>query len=92
MSKSTGDDVPVRPIDRILATMALGLLIVSVGCFFAIMIGTATMGGAGSAEFGTGAWPVVSIVVYIAPILAFLLMMTVLIRSFVRRARANRAR
>ncbi|MFT4211504.1 MAG: multidrug ABC transporter ATPase [Microbacterium sp.] len=87
MSKPAADDVPVRPIDRIFATIALGLLIVSVACFFSIMIGTAA-----GAQFGTGVWPVVGVVTYVAPILAFAFMLTVLIRSFVRRARANRAR
>jgi FtsH-binding integral membrane protein len=86
-TRSPGDDVPVRRIDRLLAFMSLGLLVLSVGCFFAIMIGTSA-----GADFSSGVWPVVGILVYIAPILAFLLMFTVLIMSFVRRARANRSR
>jgi hypothetical protein len=79
-------DVPVRRIDRILSFSALGLLVLSVVCFFAIMIGTAT-----HAEFNQGIWPVIGIIVYIAPIVAFGMIMAVVIMSFVRRSRANRA-
>ncbi|MEZ3161670.1 multidrug ABC transporter ATPase [Microbacterium sp. BWT-B31] len=79
------EDVPIRRVDRILAFMSLGLLVLSVVCFFAIMIGSAS-----GADFSSGVWPVLGVVVYIAPILAFLLLLTVLIMSFVRRARANR--
>jgi len=82
---SPREDVPIRRIDRILSFMSLGLLVLSIVCFFAIMLGSAA-----NADFSTGVWPVIGIVVYIAPILAFLLLLTVLIMSFVRRARANR--
>jgi FtsH-binding integral membrane protein len=87
MSKPTDGDVPIQRLDRILATMSLGLLVLSVACFFAIMIGSAN-----GADFHSGVWPAVSFVVYFAPILAFIMMLTVIIRAFVRRARANRAR
>ena len=87
MSKPSNGDVPIQRLDRVLATMSLGLLVLSVGCFFAIMIGSSA-----GADFSAGAWPAVSIVVYYAPILAFAMMLTVIIRAFVRRARANRAR
>ncbi|MGP3534855.1 multidrug ABC transporter ATPase [Microbacterium sp. RD1] len=84
-TRTPGEDLPVRRIDRILAFMSLGLLLLSVICFFAIMIGSAAR-----ADFGTGVWPTVGVVVYIAPILAFVLLITVLVMSLVRRARANR--
>jgi hypothetical protein len=80
-----GEDVPVRRIDRILAFMSLGLLALSIVCFFAIMIAST-----GDTDFSTGVWPVIGTVVYIAPIVAFLLLIAVLIMSFVRRSRANR--
>ncbi|MFE7844231.1 multidrug ABC transporter ATPase [Microbacterium sp. NPDC057407] len=80
-----GEDVPVRRIDRILAFMSLGLLVLSIVCFFAIMIGSAS-----GADMSGGVWPLIGVVVYIAPIVAFALMLAVLIMSFVRRARANR--
>ncbi|MFV0375491.1 multidrug ABC transporter ATPase [Microbacterium sp.] len=87
-TRNSGNDLPVRPIDRILAFMSLGLLALAIVCFFAIMIGSAT--GMEHADFAGGVWPAVSATVYIAPILAFLMLMTVLISTFVRRARANR--
>ena len=80
-------DVPVRRIDRILSYAALGLLVLSVVCFFAIIAGTAA-----KAKFDQGLWPTVGIVVYVAPILGFLLILTVLFMSFVRRSRANKVR
>lgn len=86
MSTNTpGEDVPVRRIDRVLAFMSLGLLALSIICFFAIMIGSAS-----GADMRAGIWPLVGVLVYVAPIIAFALMLAVLIMSFVRRARANR--
>lgn len=82
------EDVPVRRIDRILAFMSLGLLVLSVACFLAIMIATAT--GSDHEDFGTGFWPVVGVVVYTAPPLAFVMMVALIIMAFTRRARANR--
>lgn len=88
--KPAGEDVPVRRIDRILAAMALGLMILSVICFAAIIIGGAT--GMDHDDYGQGLWPVVGTVVYIAPAAGFILLMIVLISTFVRRARANKGR
>ena len=68
--------------DRIM----LGLLALSVISFFAILIGSAS-----HADFSVGLWPAVGIIVYVAPILAFAMLLTVLIMTFVRRARANRS-
>lgn len=82
------DDVPVRRIDRILAFMSLGLLVLSIACFFSIMIGTAS--GLEQADFSTGLWPVVTVIVWAGPIIAFAMILFILISSFVRRARANR--
>lgn len=93
MSPSTPpsrDDLPVRRIDRILAFMSLGLLVLSIVCFIAIMIGTAT--GLEYADFQGGVWPLVSALLYVAPIVAFLLLLAVLIMTFVRRARADKGR
>ncbi len=86
-TQTSGDDVPVRRIDRVLSFMSLGLLALSIVCFVAIMIASTQ-----DADFSAGIWPAVGILVYIAPILAFLLLMTVLAMSFVRRARANKGR
>lgn len=84
-TKKSDGDLPVRTIDRVLATMSLGLLALSVICFFAILIGSAM-----KADFSTGLWPTIGILVYVAPIIAFLMLLAVLIMTFVRRARANR--
>jgi hypothetical protein len=87
MSTNTpGEDVPVRRIDRILAFMSLGLLVLSILSFFAIMFASAS-----GADMASGIWPLVGVLVYIAPIIAFGMILAVLIMSFVRRARANRA-
>ena len=85
MSTNPSGDVPVRRIDRILAFMSLGLLVLSIVSFFAIMIASAS-----GADMRTGIWPIVGVLVYIAPIVAFALLLAVLIMSFVRRSRANR--
>jgi cation transporter-like permease len=82
------EDLPVRRIDRILAFSSLGLLLLSVVCFVAIMIGSAV----GGQDFGTGLWPVIGVFVYVAPIAAFLLLAAVLIMSFVRKGRQGRGR
>lgn len=82
-----GDDVPVRRIDRILAFMSLGLLVQSIVCFFAIIVGSSA-----GADMGSGLWPTIGVIVYIAPPVAFGCLLAVLIMSFVRRARANKAR
>ncbi len=79
--------MPMPRLDRILATMALGLVVLTIACFIAIMIGA----GAG-VDAHSGVWPAVSFVVYFAPIVAVLLMLTVIVLAIVRRARANRAR
>ena len=84
MSSSDGD-IPVRRIDRVLAFISLGLLALAVLCFFAVIIGSSS-----GASMGQGVWPTISFLVLIAPPVAFVALLTVLIMSFVRRARANR--
>ena len=37
-TRTPGGDVPIRRLDRILAFMSLGLAVVSIVCFFAIII------------------------------------------------------
>jgi FtsH-binding integral membrane protein len=87
VSKPANDDAPIGRLDRVLAFMSLGLLSLSILCFIAIFIGSAT-----GADFSSGVWPAVGVTVYIAPILAFGFMLAVLVRSFIRRARANKGR
>lgn len=84
-TRSPGGDLPVRRIDRILAFMSLGLIVLSIVCFFVIMIGSA----AGVGTTG-GLWQTIAVVPLIALPVAFAMMITVLVMSFVRRARANK--
>ncbi|MBT9605792.1 multidrug ABC transporter ATPase [Microbacterium sp.] len=88
MSTRTPDgDVPIRRVDRILAFMSLGLLILSIACFFAVIIGSAA-----GADMSSGVWPTVGVLIYVAPPVAFACLVAVLTMSFVRRARANKGR
>lgn len=84
-TQNSRDDLPVRPIDRVLSFMSLGLLVLSIVAFLGIIFASSA-----GADMSTGIWPTVGILVYIAPVLAFLLLLAVLIMSFVRRSRANR--
>ena len=75
--------------ERILAYMFIGVIGLSIICFFAVMI--ATFSGVSREEMGTGIWPlVVSLPLFGLP-LAFVLLIALLIINGVRRARASRA-
>jgi TRAP-type C4-dicarboxylate transport system permease small subunit len=87
MSAPQQSDLPARRIDSVLAITGLSLLVLSVICFFAIIIATPA-----GAHFDTPFWRVVGILVYVAPILGFSLLIFVVLSSFVRRSRANRGR
>lgn len=89
MSSNAPADPPVRRIDRILAFMALGIAVLSVLCFFAIMISTAA--GMQHADYATGVWPVVAAVPMIGLPVAFALILVLLVMSFVRRGKAGRS-
>ena len=79
-------DARTQRIDALLAYVALGLAALSVGCFFAIIIGTAV--GMGQDDFTAGAWPVIAgLPMYGLP-LAFAMIIALLIRNFVRKGRA----
>ena len=86
--RTPSDDLPVRRIDRILAFMSMGLLLLSIVCFVAIIVGTSS--GMKQSDFGAGIWPTVAALVNVAPILAFLLLVTVLIMTFIRKARVGK--
>ena len=83
---TSGANVPIRRIDRILAYISLGLAIVAIVCFFAVIIARP----AGVTDFSQGLWPLVVVFPLIALPTAFILIVVLLIMSFVRRARANR--
>ncbi|PWC06921.1 multidrug ABC transporter ATPase [Mycetocola zhujimingii] len=78
----------ISRFERVLAFMLLGLVILSVGTFLAIIIGT--WQGMGSSDFASGIWPVVVMVPYIGLPLAFILLITLMITSVVRRSRDNK--
>ena len=81
-----GANVPIRRIDRILAYISLGLAVVAIGCFFAVIIARP----AGVTDFSEGLWPLIVVFPLIALPTAFILIVVLLIMSFARRARANR--
>jgi hypothetical protein len=83
---SPGANVPVRRIDRILAYMSLGLALVALVCFFAVLIARP----AGVTDFTAGIWPAVVVFPLVALPVAFILIVVLRIMSFGRRARANR--
>ncbi|MFT4259213.1 multidrug ABC transporter ATPase [Microbacterium sp.] len=78
----------IRRVDRALAFCALALIAASIAGFVSIMVGTAN--GMDAAAFGEGAWPFIASILYWGPPLAFILIITLLIMSFVRKGRAAR--
>jgi hypothetical protein len=83
---SPGQNMPVRRIDRILAFVSLGLAIVAILCFFAVILARPL----GVTDFTQGLWPTILVFPLIALPIAFILIVVLLVMSFVRRARANR--
>ena len=83
---SSGPEVSVRPVDRILAFSALGLAAASVLCFFAIIIGSGM--GMDQAAFGEGLWPIVAVIPLLGLPAAFVMIISLLVMSFVRKGRA----
>ena len=76
----------VRLIDRFFAFSALILAAASILCFLAIIIGTAM--GMDQAAFGEGAWPIVAAIPLWGLPLAFVMIITLLITTFIRKGRA----
>ena len=85
-TRTPGPDLPVRRIDRVLAFMALGLTVVSIVCFFAVILARP----AGVTDFSVGIWPLVVVLPLLALPIAFVMIVTLLIMSFVRRSRLNK--
>jgi TRAP-type C4-dicarboxylate transport system permease small subunit len=74
---------------RVLAFTAAGLVILSIACFFALMIGT--WAGAGPDQSsGRGIWPTVELLPLAALPLAFVLIIVLLVVSLVSRSKQNR--
>jgi hypothetical protein len=86
-SKQPADETPVRRIDRILTFMSLGVIVLSVASFFALLIADAA--GLESEDFGRGAWPIIATIPMIGLPIGFLLIFALLIMSMIRRGRAS---
>jgi hypothetical protein len=86
MSSQPTDEPVVRPIDRFLAFTSLGLIVLSIGCFLATIIATA----AGNEDFDAGLWPTVFLLQMVGPVIAFVLLITLLVMNVVRKGRAAR--
>jgi len=67
--------------------MALGLTIVSIVCFFAIILARPL----GVTDFTVGVWPIVALLPLLALPIAFILIIVLLAMSIVRRSRANKS-
>lgn len=81
--------LPTSALQRALAYMAAGLVLLSVAAIVAVVVGTAA--GVGPHDgFSRGAWPVVLVIPLIALPLGFLLIVALLIISTARRSRMNR--
>ncbi|MCK3770841.1 multidrug ABC transporter ATPase [Microbacterium aerolatum] len=89
-TQNSGPDVPVRRLDRFLAFAALTLAALSVICFFAIIIGSAT--GMSQDAFGEGVWPIVAAVPLWGLPAAFVMIIALLVMSFVRKGSAAKRR
>ncbi|MFV0319511.1 MAG: multidrug ABC transporter ATPase [Microbacterium sp.] len=81
-------DVPVRRIDRILAYMSLGLIVLSIVCFFVVIAARPL----GVTDFSGGLWPTITVLPLVGLPIAFLMIVALLIMNIVRRNRANRGR
>lgn len=79
-------EAPIGRFDRFLAYAALVLAGGSIISFFAIIIGTST--GMDQAAFSSGIWPFLTALPLFGLPLAFVMIITLLIISFVRRGRA----
>lgn len=85
-TQNPGPEAPVGRLDRILAFTALTLAALSVICFFAIIIGSAT--GMNQDAFTDGLWPIVAAVPMWGLPAAFVMIISLLVMSFVRKGRA----
>ncbi len=73
-------------LERVLAYMILGIVAVSLICFVAIIVATAT--GMSREDFAQGLWPVVSVIPLIGLPLGMILIIALLLVSIRRRGRA----
>jgi len=72
--------------ERALAFMVGGIIVFTILCFAAMIIGWLTLGTIP----GTGVWPVVLGILYVVPPIALVLIFVLLGVTWTRKARANR--
>ena len=75
-------------LERVLAYMILGIVALSLICFVAIIVATAS--GMSSDDFTQGLWPAVSIIPLVGLPLGMILIVVLLLVSVRRRGRAAR--
>lgn len=80
---------PVRAnrIERILAIAVVVVIVASLGCFIAMIVGT-SLGVGDNDGFSHGIWPTIILVPYYGLPLAFVLIVALLASNGVRRSRA----
>jgi TRAP-type C4-dicarboxylate transport system permease small subunit len=80
---------PASRVQRTLAYIAAGLVILSIACFFVLMIGT-WLGAGPDQGSGKGIWPTVELLPLGALPVAFVLVLIVLVVNTVGRSKQNR--
>ncbi|MGA0566903.1 hypothetical protein ACO2Q7_06200 [Rathayibacter sp. KR2-224] len=80
---------PASRVQRTLAFVAAGLVILSIVCFFVLIIGT-WLGAGPDQGSGKGVWPTVELLPLAALPLAFVLIIVLLVMNLVGRSRQNR--
>jgi uncharacterized membrane protein len=73
-------------LERVLAYMIVGIVALSLICFVAIIVATAT--GMGQEDFAQGVWPMVSVIPLFGLPLGMILIVVLLVVSARRRGRA----
>lgn len=75
-------------VERILAYMVAGIIVLSLASFVAVIIATAS--GLDARSFSSGIWPMITVLPLIGLPIGFVLIITLLVVSAVRRGRAAR--
>ena len=83
---SANSPVSENRLERVLAYMILSIVAVSLICFVAIIVATAT--GMSRDDFAQGLWPMVSVIPLIGLPLGMILIVVLLLVSVRRRGRA----
>ncbi len=81
------DETPQpAPLDRFLSLGALGIVVLAIVCFLAIIVGT-WLGNMTQEDFQSGFWPVVSAIPLYGLPIAFVMLLVVIFRGFARNGR-----